>query len=232
MADCFCQIGGDGRVRIERYVVISLIACLLLIIGLVWISHLAIAVPTSHDLPMIHVSVLSVERNLPWAFIAPPASAKEPIIPKRPSTKETPRPFYIDASMTFALTHTARFPLSIIDSSSDDAAHEFTFIPDADDLPPSDDLLLLPLSTTTLIHVPVNASYTSISMLHLHLLHTVKSPTSSLTIPDTETHKEITHNYHELIVLAAARWRYDAKAYLPLHLGALHVMYLALGRGD
>jgi len=144
-----------------------------------------------------------------------------------------PCPFYIDASSaTYALFHTTRLPLSPIDPPSRDGVIEPSFIPDENDLPPSNTLPILPLSSTTLIHVPVDASYASITMLHIHLLHTTKSPTSSLTIPDTQTHKEITHNYHELVVLAAARWRFDTSTCLPLHLGALHVMYMALGRGD
>jgi mediator of RNA polymerase II transcription subunit 13 len=203
-----------------------------LIYDAAWMSHLASVVPTCHEIPMMHVSVLSVEQNHPWTFIAPQTSTKPSVAPKRTLTKETPCPFYIDASLTYALFHATRFPLSLIDPSSRDGVVEPSFVPDENDFTPSDTLPILPLSSTTLIHAPADAGYTSISMLHIHLLHTTKSPTSSLTISDTETHKEITNNYHELVVLAAARWRFDMSTCLPLHLGALHVMYMALGRGD
>jgi mediator of RNA polymerase II transcription subunit 13, fungi type len=196
-------------------------------------SHLATAVPNCHELPMMHISILSVEQNRPWTLLAPPTSTKQPASTKRSSSKDTPYPLYVDASSaTYALFHSVRLPLSLIDHSSPECAPESPFIADPDDIPPSDTLPILPLSSTTLIHVPTDGGYTSISMLHIHLLHTAKSPTSSLTIPDTETHREITHNYYELMVLAAAKWRFDCNACLPLHLGALHIMYMALGRGD
>jgi len=186
-----------------------------------------------NELPMTHVSVVSVEQNLPWTFLAPQISAKQPTNPKRFSSKETPYPFYVDASSaTHALFHSTPQPLSLIDRFSRECAPEPSFIPDADEVTPSDTLPIFPLSSTTLIHVPKDGGYASISMLHIHLLHTAKSLTSSLSIPDMETHKEITRNYYELTVLAAAKWRFDANACLPLHLGALHVMYMALGRGD
>jgi len=134
---------------------------------------------------MTHVSVVSVEQNLPWIFLAPKISMKQPTIPKRSSSKETPCPFYVDASsITHALFHSTPQPLSLIDCSSRECTPERSFIPDADEVPSSDTLPIMPLSSTTLIHVPMDVGYTSISMLHIHLLHTVKSPTSSLTIPD------------------------------------------------
>lgn len=195
-------------------------------------SHLKTVLPTCHELPMTHVSVLCVEQNLPWTFVAPQICLKQAPMPKRSSSKETLCPFYVDASSaTYALFHNTRLPLSPTDHPSYESP-EPSFIPDADDLPTSETLPILPLSSSTLIHVPSDAGYTSISMLHIHILHTAKSPASSLTLPDVETHKEITHNYHELNILAAARWKFDASTCLPLHLGALRVMYMALRRGD
>lgn len=195
-----------------------------------WILHLTSAVPTCHELPMMHVSVLSVEQNLPWTFIAPQTSAKPPPVAQRPSSKERSNPFFVDVS---SLSH-ALFPRLVtpLSHSTYDSVYEPSFIPDTDELPASDNLTILPLSTTTVIRTPADQGYSSISMLHIHLLHSTKSPTSSFALSNTENHREITFNYHELAVLAAARWRLDANPILPLHLGALEVMNMVLGRGD
>jgi mediator of RNA polymerase II transcription subunit 13 len=69
-------------------------------------------------------------------------------------------------------------------------------------------------------------------MLQIHLLHTASSSHSTMRIPDTDTHVEITKNYHELAQLARYRWRMDVNPILPFHLAALEAMQVALDRGD
>lgn len=83
-----------------------------------------------------------------------------------------------------------------------------------------------PLCTATLIRVPADTDYTSVSMLRVHLLLTLKSSGSHLHISDEDTHLDIIHNYHELAVLGDARWKLGtkAKSILPLHLSCLEVM--------
>ena len=83
-----------------------------------------------------------------------------------------------------------------------------------------------PLSTATLIRVPAGTDYSSVSMLHVHLLLTVKAAGSHLHISDEDTHLDIIHNFHELTVLGDARWNLGAKAnpILPFHLSCLEVM--------
>lgn len=198
-------------------------------ISLAWALQLASTVPNCPELPMMHVFLLVVEANNPWTFISPHHS-KRPPISKPSSGKEQLGSFYVDASSaTFSVSSISPMPLS---TNSRDTLSETSFIPDTDDLLPSDTLPILPLSTMTLIHSPADAGYTNISMLHIHILHSIKSPLSSNTISDSETHKDIAHNYHELAVLAKARWRLDSNPVLPLHLGALEVMYMALGTDE
>lgn len=194
-----------------------------------WASQLESSVPDCPELPMMHVFLLVVDPNNPWTFVSPYHS-KRPPISKPSSGKEQQGSFYVDASSaTYSVSSTSPIPLS---TNTRDTLSETSFIPDIDDLPHSDTLPILPLSTMTLIHAPADAGYTDISMLHIHILHSIKSPLSSDTIPDSETHKDITHNYHELAVLAKARWRLDSNPVLPLHLGALEVMYMALGTDE
>lgn len=83
-----------------------------------------------------------------------------------------------------------------------------------------------PLSTVTLIRVPADTDQTSVSMLRVHLLLTLKSSGSHLHISDEDTHLDIIHNYHELAVLGDTRWKLRTKArtILPLHLSCLEVM--------
>lgn len=178
---------------------------------------------------MMHVFLLVVEANSPWTFISPHHAKRLPVC-KPSSGKEQLGSFYVDASSaTYSVSSVTPMLLS---TSSCDPLSETSFIPDADDLPPSDTLPILPLSTMTLIHSPADASYTNISMLHIHILHSIKSPLSSNTVADSETHKEITYNYHELAVLAKAKWNLASNPVLPFHLGALEAMYMALGTDE
>jgi mediator of RNA polymerase II transcription subunit 13, fungi type len=114
-------------------------------------------------------------------------------------------------------------PPSILDTSSllgDDQS----FVPDTADVPTAPDPGLLPLSTTTLLYTSASRS----SMLRIHRLHNVKSRSSSYTASDAQTHEDATRNFHELAVLARARWQLRAHPALPFHLAALEVMREAL----
>lgn len=64
-------------------------------------------------------------------------------------------------------------------------------------------------------------------MLHLHQLHSKRSPNSSLTLSDADTLQDVCRNYHELSVLARARWL-RANPILPFHFGALDIIDRAL----
>ncbi|KAG6845845.1 hypothetical protein H0H87_002536 [Tephrocybe sp. NHM501043] len=71
----------------------------------------------------------------------------------------------------------------------------------------------------------------AISMLHLHLLHTIQPPSATAPPDDIFTlHTAIAQNFHELAVLARARWRLDVDPALPFHLAAVDAMRIALER--
>ena len=199
-----------------------------------WMEHLASVVPDCAELPMVHVSLLAVESDASWTFIAPAGAAKRPMSPSR-SSKSTAGTFFHDVSATtYFLSHASGACLLPPGHAARDLGAGVPYIPDPADAPPRSPapLPMRPLRSTTLVRAPAHTDYTSISMLHLHLLHTAKSARSSLAVPDAETHDDITRNYHDLAVLAQARWWLKADPILPFHLGALQVMAMALSRCD
>ncbi|KAF7290083.1 Mediator of RNA polymerase II transcription subunit 13 [Mycena chlorophos] len=94
-------------------------------------------------------------------------------------------------------------------------------------------LPIQPLSTTLIVRVPAASIASTPSMLHIALLDALpRSRVSSTGVE--ELHRDITLSFHELTVLAAARWRLSASAgvdpLLPFHLAAVDAMKGALGR--
>lgn len=180
----------------------------------------------------MHVSLLSVEHDVPWTIITPDETPKQhSSIQNRSSTKEVPLFIDISAS-TWAMYPTAPHPLS---SPTPNINTELTYIPDPTEshLPPTPSSPpLLPISSTALIRT--SSTSCTPTMLHLHLLYTLKSPSSSLSIPDIDTHKDITRNYHELAVISSIRWKLGAggREGLPFHLAAVEAMREALDTGE
>ncbi|THH18281.1 hypothetical protein EW146_g2660 [Bondarzewia mesenterica] len=195
-----------------------------------WMEHLANVVPDCPGLPMVHVTLLSVEADASWTFIAPQGATKRTTSPHRSSKNNSGIFFHDVSSSTHCLSYSSRMSLLLPGHSTHDLGTRLSYVPDPTDLPSHSaiDLPLKPLRSTTLIRTPSSTDFTSISMLHIHLLHTTKSALSSLTIPDEDTHNDIAKNYHELVVLAQARWWLKASPILPFHLGALEVMDMAL----
>src|ERR1700722_11107145 len=186
--------------------------------------HLGAHIPACHDLLMMHVSLLSVEPEMPWTFIASRTGLVNTI---RASSKDRLGSSFLDGSAsTYVLLHSTRLPLSPILHCG--LASEVSFVSDADETAICENLSILPLSTTTIVPVPNETGRTDVLMLHVHLLHPVKPPHISLTISDKETHLDITSNYHELAVLAKCRWSLEESPLLPFHLAAVDAMQLGL----
>jgi mediator of RNA polymerase II transcription subunit 13 len=173
---------------------------------------------------MVHVTLVSTELDTPWTFISP-----APKTPRPPMTTQQKNPagtrFEDISATTYALLPPAPMTLSPVPLRHRDARVDAHFVADHDDTP-TYDMSVRPLSTATIIRVPADTDYTSISMLCVHLLHTARSPLSSLGIADEDTHLDIIHNFHELAVLAKVRWKLDKKVnpILPFHLAALEVI--------
>lgn len=177
---------------------------------------------------MVHVSLVSVEMNTTWTFIAPHGDNKRSTSESR-TLKSSTGSIMIDASsVTYRLTHDARTDLLPPSISAGDFESAHSCIPDCSDIgPPPYERHLRPLRSATLIRVPSTADLTSIAMLHIHLLHSARSPNSSLTLSDADTLQDVCQNYHELSVLARARWL-RANPILPFHFGALEIIDRAL----
>ncbi|KAG6885784.1 hypothetical protein C0993_009889 [Termitomyces sp. T159_Od127] len=206
----------------------------------------------SRALRVSSFTVLSVEPDAPWTFIS--TRPKTPVTKSPPtkvhnlsrtssSAKVQPRNIFTDITMTvFATSPYNSIPQSYPPSLANLGVF-LSHVPEdvgqsatsgfEESPPPSlpHPLPLLPRSSTTLICIPATPSPTSISMLHLHLLHNVRSPGSISSAQDMSSlHTAITHNFHELAVLARARWRLHVNPVLPLHLAAVEAMRIALGR--
>lgn len=178
---------------------------------------------------MIHVSLLSVDQDHSWCFIPPKTNAGRSEPAKRSSPKDVTRTVYIDAEASTYIV----FPTIPLTLCTSPHPPEVSYIPSTRETPIFDEVPLLPISSSALIRAPASGSYNSISMLQIHLLHTTRSPHSSLDTPDSETHRDITRNFYELSVLAAERWKFDREhAILPMHLGAVQVMANIIGRTD
>ncbi|KAI0269401.1 mediator complex subunit 13 C-terminal-domain-containing protein [Gloeopeniophorella convolvens] len=194
-----------------------------------WTQHLDSTVPVGRELPMVHVSLMCIETDATWTFIAPQGTAKRSPPPESRSSKPSSGSFMTDASsVTYCFNHGAHIDLLPPSVASADFESAHSYIPDLPDgSSPPDEQHVRSLRSVTLVRVPYAADLTSIAMLHLHQLHSARSGRSSLTIPDPDTLLEVTRNYHELAALARARWL-KANPILPFHLGALEVIDRAL----
>ncbi|KAG6874003.1 hypothetical protein C0995_007960 [Termitomyces sp. Mi166 len=203
----------------------------------------------SRGLRISSFTLLSVEPDAPWTFIStrsqihapksPPTKVHNPSRASS-STKMQPQNIFTDITTTvFATSPYNSLPQSYPPSFADlgiflshvpeDAGHSATSgLERSPTLSLPHPLPLIPRSSSTLICIPATPSPTSISMLHLHLLHNVRSSGSTQDIPSL--HTAITHNFHELAVLARVRWRLNGNPILPFHLAAVEAMRIALGR--
>jgi mediator of RNA polymerase II transcription subunit 13, fungi type len=174
---------------------------------------------------MVHVSLMCVELDRRWSFVEPHGGTKRPMSESR--TSKTPSGnFMVDgSSATYRLSHSAQVdPLPPSAGGFESAP---SYIADCSDANSPDERHVVPLRTTTLIRVPGDVGFSSIAMLHLHQLHSIRSHRSSLTVADSDTLQDVCRNYHELSVLAHSRWL-KANPILPFHLGALEIMDRAL----
>lgn len=177
---------------------------------------------------MVHVSLVSVEVNTTWTFIAPHGNSKQSTSESRSSKASTGSTMIDASSVTYLLSHGAQMDLLAPSFSAGNFESTHSCIPDCSDigLPPYEQHLR-PLRSATLIRVPATADLTSITMLHVHQLHSKRSLNSSLTSSDADTLQDVCRNYHELSVLARTRWL-KANPILPFHFGALEIIDCAL----
>src|SRR5260221_5839536 len=159
------------------------------------------SVPSCRELPMVHVSLMCVELDRTWTFVEPHGGAKYPTSDNRTSKTSSSGNVMIDSSSTtYHLSHSAQMTLLPPSNCSPGGDFESVqpYVADgsSDGLTsPSHSMYeghhLRPLRTTTLVRVPGDAGFTSIAMLHLHQLHTMRSHRSSLTLSDSDILRDV-----------------------------------------
>jgi len=171
--------------------------------------------------PPIHVSLLSVASDASWTLLSPKNPSRGI---SGPAKAAPPMRFQDVSSTTYALIHTT--PVTLFSPLSADAPFAVENIVSEPDDVVAPGISICPSSTATLIRVPADTDYTSVSTLRVYLLLTLKSAGSHLHTSDEDTYLDIIHNFHELTVLGDARWNLGARTnpILPFHLSCLEVM--------
>ncbi|KAI0637629.1 hypothetical protein C8Q77DRAFT_1086914 [Trametes polyzona] len=169
-----------------------------------WVSHLDSAVSMSSDVPPVHVTLLAVDNENSWTFLAPPDSGppdiirrnSAPAVPTR-SAIRTSHAIFSDASYatytisswqslalypTYTHDRSAKsLPPTVIPGSSD-----LPYIPDLDDEADATsqqfpDALRVP-GWSTVVCAPSVTDHTSVSTLHVFQLHITRSLRSTYEI--------------------------------------------------
>ncbi|TDL29003.1 hypothetical protein BD410DRAFT_779280 [Rickenella mellea] len=197
-----------------------------------WISHLSADVLSDAMFPAVHVSLVCVEEDNQWTFVNasnPPNPTYQK--PTSPSDRMGQGSFFAESSSeTYTLHSLIRCPL--IPACDKDIGTDHSHIPDDEDISPCDAIPLRPLHTSSLVRVPASTDSSLIWTTFVHMMYTWEAPSSTLTKTDRETHHDIVQNYHDLAVLAQARWRLQANPNLPFHLAALQIMHDAIGQSE
>ncbi|KAI0922097.1 hypothetical protein AcW2_006885 [Taiwanofungus camphoratus] len=161
-----------------------------------WITHFD-STACSMETPPMHITLLSVEHENPWIFLAQATNngtnGKCALSPIPSSTRSPPRTgsgtVLADTSYsTYALFSCAGIAcipsLSSFSSSGPfNPGHtDLSFIPDSEDEEPQlqSHPSVRALGSNTLIYVPSGTDHTSISVVRIHRLHTTCSLRSSL----------------------------------------------------
>lgn len=169
-----------------------------------------------------------IDPDRPWAFLVPDqAFAKK--IPKSPPRvhKHSAGTVFQDISATTYLIQ-ADAPVSVPLDLPHSLSPSHSYIPDSEEAHTASHCVVRPLASATLLRVPAGTDYTSISTIHLHLLHSTSPLRPSLPSAERTTLEEVAQNYHDLSLLAKLRWKLRANPALPFHLAALEVMSTAL----
>ena len=148
-----------------------------------WHSHCG-AILRNETTSPLEVSLLSVDQCNPWYLIAEQSEAEAFSVTANRGTRITAS-IALDMSSTSIALHLNK-PMAISLRTQADTTVEQLSMNDYSSA--EDDSGMLPIATSTLIHIPSQTDYTSTSMLHLHFLYLSRSThsTSTLTIEDIQ----------------------------------------------
>ncbi|EKM59526.1 uncharacterized protein PHACADRAFT_181524 [Phanerochaete carnosa HHB-10118-sp] len=214
-----------GRVNVEWRIAITKHGAMNELELCTWRSQLSTA---EHASPPSEVLVLVADHGRPWTFLLPEhAEYQKP--PKSPYRvhKQSPGTVLHEISSTSFFVYSGA-PSSLLLDAPYPLSPSHPFVPDVEEecAPPC--YIVRPLASATVLRVPTGIDHTSVSMLHIHLLHKTHLP-QLLSLPTEHAAlKDIARNYHDLSVLARHRWKFRANPVLPFHLAALEVISTAL----
>ncbi|KAI0643620.1 hypothetical protein C8Q79DRAFT_928154 [Trametes meyenii] len=194
------------RANIEWRIVVSRLGMMSYSEVDAWASHLESAVSMSSEVPPIHVTLLAVDNENSWTFIATPEIGSRnivrrnsaPAVPTRSSGRTSHTTFYDVSYVTYSISSpssllfypayavdgsTKCLPLSLVPGSSD-----LPYVPDTDD--EADTSSQLPLATdefrvpgwSMVVCVPSVTDHTSVSTLRIFQLHVTRSLRSTYEI--------------------------------------------------
>ncbi|KAI0366220.1 hypothetical protein BV20DRAFT_952767 [Pilatotrama ljubarskyi] len=194
------------RANIEWRIVITKLGAMAYSEIHAWVSHLDSVVSMSSEVPPIHVTLLAVDNENPWTFLAPPEIGPLDIIRRNSAPAVSPRAsprsshaIFSDASCaTYALSSPSTFtfyPAYTTDRSSKcisasliPGSSDLPYIPDLDDdsdapshqLPPADTLRVP--AWRTVVCAPSMMDHTSVSTIGIFQLHVTRSLRSTYEI--------------------------------------------------
>ncbi|KAI0352771.1 hypothetical protein OH77DRAFT_1428194 [Trametes cingulata] len=172
-----------------------------------WVSFLESAVAMSSEVPPVHVTLLAVDNENSWTFLAPPETGSLEIIRRNSAPAASPRTsarsshaIFSDAAYTtYALSSPptlALYPAYTVDRSSKcipsaliPGSSDLPYIPDLEDdsetpahhLPTTADILRVP-AWRTIICAPSLTDHTSVSTTSIFQLHVTRSLRSTYEI--------------------------------------------------
>ncbi|KAH9950139.1 mediator complex subunit 13 C-terminal-domain-containing protein [Amylocystis lapponica] len=154
-----------------------------------WVAHLEKHVSLSDAVPPWQVTLLAVEHENPWTFLAPRPSPSSHRHSSPPSTTSSSRGaprvhsnaiFSDTSSATYALFHSGAPPyipsLTAVPGAVCPGATDLPFIPDCEDELPTQQRhpYIFARGASTLVFVPAGTDYTSVSTVHIFRLHSAR----------------------------------------------------------
>jgi mediator of RNA polymerase II transcription subunit 13 len=223
------KLGGLSDRELDGAWLSLLYAVSMNILGAAWISHLDEVFPSRQELPMVHVTLLSVENNIPWAIVDPHGNVDhEQSLPPPKEKEASPTVFIDESATTYVMSPSVRIPVSASPCTRDITPYlQYIPDPDSDTQSTSDALGILPLACTTLVRISPGSTYDGFSMIQMRLLYIVEAQDAEIEDEVDLAGNDIAQNYHELCLLSGMR---TGKDVLPWHLRAVASMGSALGR--
>ncbi|KAI0676690.1 mediator complex subunit 13 C-terminal-domain-containing protein [Trametes maxima] len=194
------------RANIEWRVVVSRLGVMSHAEVDAWASYLDSAVSMSSEVPPVHVTLLAVDNENSWTFIATPEISSRnivrrnsaPAVPTRSSGRSSHTTFADVSYVTYSISSPSAlmfYPAYTVDRSAKylppalvPGSSDLPYVPDSDDeadtasqQPPVSDELRVP-GWSTVVCVPSVTDHTAVSTLRIFQLHVTRSLRSTYEI--------------------------------------------------